>query len=261
MPTVSIMPCLDLKDGRVVKGVQFVALKDAGDPVDAARTYAADGATELAMLDITATVEKRRTALATLERVVAAVPSLPITYGGGITSVDDARAVLEAGAARVSVATAAVRNPGLIEELAAAFGSPRVVVALDVQASAETPSGYEVLVDGGRTPTGIDVLDAAREAERRGAGVLLPTSKTADGVKSGYDIRLIRLLKEHVSLPVVASGGAGALEHFLEAAAAGADVLLAASVFHFGTIRVSTLVAYLKAHGVDVAGPRGLQRS
>lgn len=252
MPTVSIMPCLDLKDGRVVKGVQFVELVDAGDPVAVAVAYARDGATELALLDITATVERRRTAVATLQRVAQAAPNIRLTYGGGIASVDDARAVLEAGAARVSVSSAAIRNPELISQLAEAFGSDRVVVALDVDASATLPSGYEVFVDGGRTATGIDVLDAAQDAASRGAGMLLPTSRAADGAKQGYDTHLVKLLKDHVDLPVVASGGAGKLEHFLEAARAGADVLLAASVFHFGQIRVSELVDYLKASGVDV---------
>lgn len=253
MTTVSIMPCLDIKDGRVVKGVQFVALKDAGDPVDAACAYRADGATELAILDITATIEKRRTALETLNHVREAAPSLTITYGGGIASVEDAESVLAAGAHRISVSSAAVRNPDLIDSLAARFGSERVVVALDVDTSTDTPSGYGVFIDGGRTPTGRDAVEFAKEAQARGAGMILPTSKAADGARGGYDIHLIQRLKASIQIPVVASGGAGRLEHFLAAARAGADLLLAASVFHFGEIRVADLKRYLTENGFDVA--------
>lgn len=252
MPTVSIMPCLDLKDGRVVKGVQFVELVDAGDPVEVAQAYAADGARELALLDITATWEKRESAYATLRSVAEAVPQMEITYGGGIASKADAQAAFSAGASRVSLGSAAIRTPELVSELADAFGSERVVVAFDVEPSTSTPSGYEVLIHGGRTRTGMDLIDAALDAKARGAGCLLPTSKEADGAKQGYDTRLISLLKERVDLPVVASGGAGRLEHFLAAAQAGADKLLAASVFHFGHIRIAQLAEYLRQHGVTV---------
>lgn len=252
MATVSIMPCLDLKDGRVVKGVQFVQLVDAGDPVEVAKAYAADGARELALLDITATWERRESAYAVLERVAAAVPEVAITYGGGIASKVAAQAALAAGASRVSVGSAAVRTPALVSELAEAFGPERVVVAFDVEPSDETPSGYEVLIDGGRTRTGLDLVHAALDVRRRGAGYLLPTSKRADGAKQGYDTALIALLKERVGLPVIASGGAGQLAHFLAAAQAGADTLLAASVFHFGEIRISQLAEYLLQHGVCV---------
>lgn len=247
------MPCLDIKDGRVVKGVQFVDLRDAGDPVEAASAYESDGADELAFLDITATVEGRQTTLETIAKVAAAI-SIPLTVGGGIRSVDDAKRVFDAGARRVSISSAAFRTPGLIDEAAAAFGSENIVVAIDVDRSRATPSGYEVYIDGGRTATGKDAVAWAIEAVQRGAGMLLPTSKTYDGAKAGYDLPLIRQLKEVVRVPVVASGGAGKLEHFLAAARAGADVLLAASVFHFGEIKISELKAYLAEHGVST-GP------
>ncbi|HHW10242.1 MAG TPA: imidazole glycerol phosphate synthase subunit HisF [Firmicutes bacterium] len=251
MTAVKIMPCLDIKDGRVVKGVHFVNLKDAGDPVAAARAYTEDGADELAFLDITATVEKRKTTLETVKKVAGAT-KLPLTVGGGIASVEDAQAVLAAGADRISVASAAYRSPELIDRLAAAFGPEKVVIAIDVDRSANTPSGYEVYIDGGRTPTGTDAVAWAVEAVKRGAGIVLPTSKACDGAKNGYDLPLIKMLKDKVCVPVVASGGAGAPEHFLAAARAGADILLAASVFHLGEIRISALKKYLQENGVAV---------
>lgn len=249
------MPCLDIKDGRVVKGVQFVDLRDAGDPVETAQAYEADGADELTFLDITATVERRQATLDIITQVASAI-SIPLTVGGGIRSVEDAKRLFDAGAARVSVSSAAFRSPDLIDQMAAAFGSEKIVVAIDVDRSETTPSGYEVFVDGGRTPTGSDAIAWAKEAVERGAGILLPTSKTYDGAKSGYDLALIRSLKEAVSVPIVASGGAGKMEHFLEAAEAGADFLLAASVFHFGEIKISELKEYLQRHGGDpLRGP------
>ena len=253
MPEVRIMPCLDIKDGRIVKGVNFVSLQDAGDPVQSAQAYEQDGADELAFLDITATVEKRRTTLDVLQQVARTV-DIPLTVGGGISSVSDAQRVLLAGADRVSVSSAAFRNPELIDDLARTLGSDRLVVAIDVDRSDVTASGYEGYIDGGRSATGVDALAWAQEAARRGAGMILPTSKACDGLKQGYDIPLIRLLKKNLSVPVVASGGAGALQHFLEAAQAGADILLAASVFHFGQIRISELKRYLEEHGIQVAG-------
>lgn len=249
------MPCLDIKDGRVVKGVQFVDLRDAGDPVETAQAYEADGADELTFLDITATVERRQATLDIITQVASAI-SIPLTVGGGIRSVEDAKRLFDAGAARVSVSSAAFRSPDLIDQMAAAFGSEKIVVAIDVDRSETTPSGYEVFVDGGRTPTGSDAIAWAKEAVERGAGILLPTSKTYDGAKSGYDLALIRSLKEAVSVPIVASGGAGKMEHFLEAAEAGADFLLAASVFHFGEIKISELKEYLQRHvGDPLRGP------
>ncbi|HOP69715.1 MAG: imidazole glycerol phosphate synthase subunit HisF [Dethiobacteria bacterium] len=251
MEHVLIMPCLDIKDGRVVKGVQFVELQDAGDPVACARAYCAAGADELAFLDITATIQGRKTMLQTV-RSVAAVTTVPFTVGGGIGSIADAEAVLAAGADRISMSSAAFRRPQLIDEAARRFGSERVVVAVDVDRNPELPSGYEVYVDGGSTPTGKDAVDWAREAAARGAGIILPTSKACDGTRAGYDLPLIRRIKKVVAVPVVASGGAGTREHFLEAAKAGADILLAASVFHFGRITIPELKKYLAAQGVPV---------
>ncbi len=251
MNKVLIMPCLDMKDGRVVKGVHFVNLRDAGDPVECARIYCQNGADELAFLDITATIDKRKTTLDAVRRV-AQVTTVPFTVGGGIASITDAEEVLEAGANRISISSAAFRNPALIDQAAAKFGPPKLVVAIDVDRNAALPSGYEVYIDGGNTPTGKDAIEWAREAETRGAGYILPTSKACDGAKTGYDIPLIRGIKEVVKVPVIASGGAGAMEHFLEAAQEGkADILLAASVFHFGEINIIELKKYLNDHGVN----------
>ncbi len=251
---VSIMPCLDMKDGRVVKGVHFVDLRDAGDPVQCATAYQEDGADELAFLDITATVEGRRTMLEVFRTVADAV-TIPLTLGGGIKSLGDFEDALEAGADKVSMSSAAVREPDLVEQAAREFGSGHVVVAIDVDASEETDSGYEVWIDGGRTATGIDAFEFARAAEDRGAGTILPTSKRCDGTREGYDIPLLKGITERVAAPVVASGGAGKPEHFHEAAVeGGASVLLAASVFHFGDIKVSELKGYLREKGLAVRG-------
>ncbi|HRY13743.1 MAG TPA: imidazole glycerol phosphate synthase subunit HisF [Syntrophomonadaceae bacterium] len=251
MSKVLIMPCLDMKDGRVVKGVNFVNLRDAGDPVECARIYCENGADELAFLDIAATIEKRKTTLEAVRRVAQAI-TIPFTVGGGIGSVEDAEQVLEAGADRISISSAAFRNPGLIDQAAAKFGSAQLVVAIDVDRNPALPSGYEVYIDGGNTATGKDAIEWAREAESRGAGFILPTSKTRDGAKTGYDIPLIRGIKDVVQVPVIASGGAGSMEHFLEAARDGkADILLAASVFHFGEISIPELKKYLRDQGVE----------
>ena len=251
MSKVLIMPCLDMKDGRVVKGVNFVNLRDAGDPVECARIYCENGADELAFLDIAATIEKRKTTLEAVRRVGQAI-TIPFTVGGGIGSVEDAEQVLAAGADRISISSAAFRNPGLIDQAAAQFGSSRLVVAIDVDRNPSLPSGYEVYIDGGNTATGKDAIEWAREAESRGAGFILPTSKTRDGAKTGYDIPLIRGITDVVKVPVIASGGAGSMEHFLEAVREGkADILLAASVFHFGEINIPELKKYLRDQGVD----------
>ncbi|KGP75606.1 imidazole glycerol phosphate synthase [Desulfosporosinus sp. Tol-M] len=251
MRKVLIMPCLDMNDGRVVKGVHFINLRDAGDPVECARIYCENGADELAFLDITATIEKRKTTLEAVRRV-AQVITIPFTVGGGIGSVVDAEEVLEAGANRVSISSAAFRNPRLIDQSAAEFGPSKLVVAIDVDRNPALPSGYEVYIDGGNTPTGKDAIEWAREAETRGAGYILPTSKACDGAKTGYDIPLIRGIKGAVKVPVIASGGAGTREHFLEAAQEGkADILLAASVFHFGEINIFELKKYLRDKGVN----------
>ena len=249
---VGIMPCLDMKDGRVVKGVHFVDLRDAGDPVDCAEAYQEDGADELAFLDITATVEKRRTMLDVFRKVAEAV-DLPLTLGGGIKTLSDIEDALDAGAGKVSISSAAVRNEGLIRDAAREFGPARIVVAIDADVSRRVPSGYEVYIDGGRTATEIDALDFARAAEDRGAGAILPTSRKADGTKEGYDIPLTRGIADRVGVPVIASGGAGKPEHFYQAATEGrASALLAASVFHFGEIRIPELKAFLKERGVAV---------
>lgn len=250
MGKVLIMPCLDMKKGRVVKGVHFVNIRDAGDPVECARAYCQNGADELAFLDITATIEKRKTTLEAVRRV-AAESTVPFTVGGGVASISDAEAVLEAGADRISISSAAFRNPDLINQAAARFGGSKLVVAIDVDRNPALPSGYEVYIDGGNTATGKDAIEWAREAETRGAGYILPTSKACDGAKTGFDIPLIRGIKDVVKVPVVASGGAGSMEHFLEAAREGkADILLAASVFHFGEINIQELKKYLRENGI-----------
>ncbi|NLK52639.1 MAG: imidazole glycerol phosphate synthase subunit HisF [Syntrophomonadaceae bacterium] len=252
MAEVKIMPCLDMKDGRVVKGVNFINLVDAGDPVECAQAYCVHGADELAILDITATIEKRRTMLKVVQRV-AKVTTIPFTVGGGIRSLEDVEAVLGAGADRISISSAAFKKPQLIEDIAKRFGSDCLVVAIDVDQNPVLPSGYEVFINGGNTGTGKDAVEWAKEAESRGAGIILPTSKARDGAKSGYDIPLIQGIKAQVKIPVIASGGAGKMEHFLEAARDGrADILLAASVFHFGEIKIEDLKQYLARHGVEI---------
>ncbi len=248
---VSIMPCLDMQQGRVVKGVHFVDIRDAGDPVECAKAYCAAGADELALLDITATVENRPTMLEVV-RGVAAVTTIPFTVGGGINSLEVAEAVLAAGADKVSVSSAAFRQPTLIRDMVQRFGSGKVTVAIDVDQNPAMPSGYEVYIDGGRTATGFDAVEFAKKMDGGGAGCILPTSKAGDGAKTGYDLPVIRAMADVVSVPVVASGGAGTLEHFHEAVQAGATILLAASVFHFQMISIPELKAYLRAKGVSV---------
>ncbi len=251
--TTRIMPCLDMQNGRVVKGVRFVQIRDAGDPVECARAYCHAGADELAMLDITATVENRPTLLRVV-RDVAAVTTIPFTVGGGIRDVASAAAVLEAGAHKVSTSSAAFRTPHVIEEMVREFGSNRVTVAIDAAQNPAMPSGYEVYIDGGRTATGRDAIEWAKEVDGYGVSVILPTSKSTDGVRQGYDLPLIRKIKDAVAAEVVASGGAGTREHFLAAVHAGATILLAASVFHFGILTIPDIKRYLKQQGVSVRG-------
>lgn len=251
---VAIMPCLDMKDGRVVKGVHFEELRDAGDPAECARVYGEAGADELAMLDIAATVEKRATWVEIVRRV-ADVCTLPFTVGGGIGDALTAEAVLQAGANKISVASAAFKNPKLVDELVKRFGEATVTVAIDVDRNATLPSGYEVYVDGGRTATGVDALDHAKRMADFGVQTLLPTSKATDGALTGFDLPLIRLFAQHTPATIVASGGAGKMEDFLDAAEAGATVLLAASVFHFGTIKIPELKAFLQGKGVPLRMP------
>ena len=245
-----IIPCLDVKDGRVVKGVSFVGLRDAGDPVACAKAYDRAGADELVFLDITATHEGRGTMVEIVSRVAASI-FIPFTVGGGIRSVEDFRQLLRAGADKISVNSAAVRSPQLLTEAAARFGSQCVVCAID--AKRRESGGWEVYLNGGRLPTGLDAVEWACEAERRGAGEILLTSMDCDGQKTGYDLELTRAVSERVQIPVIASGGAGALEHFYDALTDGqADAVLAASLFHFNEIPIPTLKAYLAEKGIPV---------
>ena len=248
---IRIMPCLDMQNGRVVKGVHFVDIQDAGDPVECARAYCEAGADELALLDITATVEGRATMRDVVRRVADAV-TVPFTVGGGINDVASAAAVLDAGADKISVSSAAFRKPDLVAEMVQAFGSDRVTVAIDVDQNDTLPSGYEVYVDGGRTATGADAIEWAKRVDEFGVACILPTSKAGDGAKTGYDLPVIRAMADAVSAEVVASGGAGTLEHFYEAVEAGATILLAASVFHFHLIDIPELKQYLRERGVNV---------
>ena len=244
-----IIPCLDVKNGRVVKGVSFVNLRDAGDPVECAAQYNKVGADELVLLDITATHEDRSTMIDIVERVASTI-FIPFTVGGGIRELDDFNAMLRAGADKVSVNSAAVRNPSLIEQAAYKFGSQCVVCAIDAK---RRGNSWEVYLNGGRIPTGIDALEWAKEAENRGAGEILLTSMDCDGQKNGYDNDLTRAVSERVGIPVIASGGAGALEHFYDAFTEGcADAVLAASLFHFNEISIPELKAYLSGRGVPV---------
>ena len=232
---VSIMPCLDMQNGRVVKGVHFVDIKDAGDPVECALAYCQAGADELGLLDITATVEGRQTMLEVVGRV-AQVVTVPFTVGGGIRDVASAAAVLKAGANKVSGSSAAFRRPEVIVEMVREFGPEKVTVAIDVDRNQGLPSGYEVYIDGGRTATGADAVEWARRVDGMGVSVILPTSKAGDGARTGYDLPVIRAMAQAVSAQVLACGGAGKPEHFYDAVEAGASILLAASVFHFRMI-------------------------
>jgi len=248
---IRIMPCLDMQNGRVVKGVHFVDIRDAGDLVECARAYCKKGADELALLDITATVEGRGTML-NVVKSVAEVTTVPFTVGGGISDVKSAEAVLAAGANKLSVSSAAFRKPELIVEMIKAFGAEKVTVAIDVDKNGSMPSGYEVYIDGGRTATGADAVEWAKRIDGYGVPVILPTSKAGDGARTGYDLPVIKAIKKAVAAEVVASGGAGKLEHFFEAVQAGATVLLAASMFHFGIIEINELKAYLRGRGVKI---------
>jgi len=250
-----IIPCLDIKDGRVVKGVNFVNLRDAGDPVEQARIYDQAGADELVFLDITATSDSRNTA-AELARRVADEVFIPFTIGGGLRTLDDIRAILRAGSDKVSLNSAAVRNPELITQGAELAGSQAIVVAIDAkrnQQSAINNQKWDVYVSGGRTPAGLDAIEWAREAERRGAGEILLTSMDADGTQNGFDLDLTRAVAEAVNIPVIASGGAGRLEHFLEAVTIGkAEAVLAASLFHYQQLTIAEVKAYLAQNNVPV---------
>jgi len=248
-----VIPCLDVDKGRVVKGTNFVGLRDAGDPVELAARYDAEGADELVFLDITASHEARET-IVQLARRTADNVFIPFTIGGGIRSREDAQAVLDAGADKVSVNSAAVKRPELLAELADTFGAQCVVLAIDAKRRGEDgDDGFEVFVNGGRVPTGRDVIEWAREGVARGAGELLLTSMDRDGTEHGYDLDLTRAVAEAVEIPVIASGGAGRLEHLSEAIEdAGADAVLCASIFHYGTFRVRDAKEHLRRAGIPV---------
>jgi imidazole glycerol-phosphate synthase subunit HisF len=244
-----IIPCLDIKDGRVVKGVNFINLRDAGDPVEQARLYDEQGADELVFLDISATLEGRKTTLELVSRVAETV-FMPLTVGGGIREVEDMRNLLLAGADKISVNSAAVKNPSLLSEGAARFGAQCIVLAIDVRRSS---LGWEVYVNGGRVPTGMDAVEWAVRGVELGAGEILLTSMDADGTLAGYNIELTRMIAEAVSVPVIASGGAGTPAHFAEVLTEGkADAALAASLFHDGKLRISDLKRQLRSFGVPV---------
>jgi cyclase len=255
MLTKRVIPCLDVRDGRVVKGIHFEGIRDAGDPVEAARRYNEAGADELVFLDINASHEGRGTLIEVVARTAEQV-FIPMTVGGGIQDLDVMRQVLLAGADKISVNSPAVKNPALIEAMAMRFGSQCVTVAVDAKrrnSGAESGPEWEVYIHGGRVATGRDVLEWVREARRRGAGEILLTSMDADGTRNGYDIPLTRAVCEAVDLPVIASGGAGKLADFAEAAVEGqADGLLAASLFHYGMLQIGQVKAYLHSQGVPV---------
>ena len=245
-----IIPCLDVRDGRVVKGVNFVNIRDAGDPVELARYYSDQGADEIVFLDITATSDARDTVADVVERTAARV-FVPLTVGGGIRTLDDFQRLLRAGADKISVNSAAVKDPKLISQAAERFGSQCVVLAIDARLRPE--GWYEVVVAGGRTPTGINAIQWAKEGQRLGAGEILLTSMDADGTKAGFDLDMTRAVTQAVSIPVIASGGCGSLEHFAQVfEATGCDAALAASLFHFGELTVPQVKEYLAGRGIPV---------
>ena len=252
MTIIKIMPCLDMKEGRVVKGVHFVDLKDAGDPVDNAVYYQAEGADELAMLDIAATVENRKTRLEWVKNV-SSVIDIPLTVGGGIATLEDIEMVLEAGATKISMNSAAVRDPDIVRRAAERFGADIVTVAIDGRRNAEMPSGFEVVISGGTKPVGRDAAAWAKQCQELGAGAILPTSMDGDGTQAGYDLGFTKAIADAVDLPIIASGGAGTLEHFYEGVVqGGAQVLLAASVFHFRILSIGQVKTYLRDKGLQV---------
>ncbi len=252
MSVVKIMPCLDMKNGKVVKGIHFVDIKDVGDPVENASFYQEEGADELAMLDIAATVENRGTRLEWVKSVSSAI-DIPLTVGGGISSLDDIEMVLEAGADKVSMNSAAVKNPELVRKASDRFGTEKITVAVDARRNPELPSGFELVVSGGTKPVGKDAVEWAKQCQELGAGVILPTSMDGDGTQNGYDLEFIGAISNAVQLPVVASGGAGKLEHFYDAVVkGGARILLAASLFHYRILRIKEVKEYLRGKGIEV---------
>jgi cyclase len=248
---VRVIPCLDVDAGRVVKGINFQQLRDAGDPVELAKVYDAEGADELTFLDISASHEGRTTTMEIVSRTAEQV-FIPLTVGGGVTSVEDVDRLLRAGADKVAVNTAAIRRPELVAEIADRFGNQVLVLSVDARRATGTDSGFEVTTHGGRTSAGLDALEWAGRAAALGAGEILLNAMDADGTEDGFDLELIRLVRQEVSVPVIASGGAGAVEHFAPAVASGADAVLAATVFHFGTLRIPQVKDALRAAGHPV---------
>ncbi len=247
-----IIPCLDVKDGRLVKGVNFVELKDVGDPAENAAAYSDAGADELVFLDITATVEKRKTLLDAVKRTVEKT-SVPLTVGGGISSCQAIEELIGIGVSKISINTAAVYDPDFVKEAAKEFGSGKITIAIDTSSNSELPSGFEVMVKSGTVGTGLDAVEWAKRVEGLGAGAVLPTSMDADGTQAGYDIPMTRAIADAVALPVIASGGAGTLEHLYQAIVdGGADAVLVASIAHFGKFTIKQMKEYLAQRQIPV---------
>jgi cyclase len=247
-----VIPCLDVKNGRLVKGANFVDLKDVGDPAQVGAAYSQAGADELVFLDITATLEKRKTLIDVVKRTVKNI-LVPLTVGGGIKSIQDIEDLMEIGVSKASINTAAVQNPELVKETAREFGSEKIIIAIDTHSSSQVPSTFEVLVNGGTKPTGIDAVEWAQRVEDLGAGAILPTSIDTDGTQAGYDIAMTRAIADAVNLPVIASGGAGTLEHLYQAITQGkADAVLVASIVHFGKYTIAQIKEYLAGRGIPV---------
>jgi len=252
MTQVKIMPCLDMKNGRVVKGIHFVDIRDAGDPVENASFYQQEGADELVMLDIAATLENRKTRLEWVKKV-SSVIRIPLTVGGGISALEDIELLLGAGADKISMNSAAVKDPALVRDAAKRFGTERITLAIDARRNGSVPSGFELVVSGGTKPVGRDAVEWAKECEESGAGVILPTSMDGDGTQAGYDLEFTRAVSGAVKIPVVASGGAGKLHDFYEAVVeGGARILLAASVFHYRLLSIRQVKEYLQENGIAV---------
>ncbi len=247
-----IIPCLDVKDGRLVKGMNFVNLKDVGDPAENGAAYSDAGADELVFLDISATIENRKTTIGVVSRTLERI-TIPLTVGGGIRSINNIKELLDLGVSKVSINTAAIHNPDLLAEAVREFGGEKITVAIDTRTSQTVPSGFEVMINGGKSPTGKDAVEWAKKVEDFGVGTILPTSMNADGSQTGYDIPMTRAVADAVKIPVIASGGAGTLEHLYEAIKDGhADAVLVASIAHFGTYTIREMKEYLRGKGISV---------